>query len=361
MYAESKKQQHTQPFTPLTDNEFFFFTRLGREDLLAAYIELKRHCWTGKNFCWPSAERQAEETGRKLATVRRRLQDLEQLGVIRVIRAGQTGQRGNRYILTPADDWEVPAGQQPEKKPDRPRSANYDRVRAAKYDRRRSPKQIDALETDREKTNNQKPMLVHVQAPRTATAPQQDVVVLSKIAPQTQERLQGLGVQMTPSLGSNISRFDAGAVERALGCLESARKVDNPAGYFLAALKGNWVPPVSFLQAKAQKHADTEALQHQTELDALARIWGVRVGLSLDNLECEIQRDVARTQQPIAERVQEWVKLGRGTVKAESIEDEHDKHVQTALAATEASGLMPLIRGLLSKAHDGAGKLEQCR
>jgi len=345
MYAQPQKQAVSQPFTPLTDAEFFFFTRLGREDLLAAYIELKRHCWTGKNLCWPSAERQAEETGRKLATVRRRLQDLEQLGIIRVIRSSQTGQRGNRYILTPADEWHLPTELEPKKSPDRPRSVDYDRVRAAKYDRRRSPKQIDALETDREKTNNHKPMPMRVQAPRTASAPKQDVVVFSKIASLVQERLQGLSVQVTSSLVSTISRYDAGAVERALGCLESARKVDNPAGYFLAALKGNWAPPASLLAAKAQKAEVSEARQHQADTDSLARIWNARPGLSRDNLMTDIKRDMDRSYRSLEERVQEWVDLGRSQERAEAIETEHDCRVREAVAATFTADLVRLVVG----------------
>jgi len=342
--AQMKRSVIAQPFTPLTDAEFFFFTRLGREDLLAAYIELKRHCWTGKNLCWPSAERQAEETGRKLATVRRRLIDLELLGVIRVIRSSQSKQRTNRYILTPANEWQLPAALQIKKTPDRPRSLDSDRRRAAEHDRRRSPKQIDPPKPDQEKTNKQvlitqlDSIAAHAGQPR-----HQDVVVPQEVSEQLRSRLQALGVVPGPSITITMGKYNSTALERATDCLEAARKLDNPSGYFLAALRNNWSPPVSFTEVRTRKQAQDEIRQRQAAIDSLARVWGLRPGLALVELAGEIQREFDRYRQPITERIHEWTTLGRSPEKAEQCELEHDARIQSSILATHNASFQELL------------------
>lgn len=347
MTAQPQNHRNRQPFTPLTDSEFFFFTRLGREDLLAAYIELKRHCWTGKNLCWPSAERQAAETGRKVATVRRRLEDLEKLGVIRVLRASASKCRGNRYILTQQDEWQTPGDRQHENS-DRPRSFNPDREQIPDPDRRRSSKQIDPRKPDREETNNQvsiAPAAGRRKCGADSKPATRDVIVPSEISSQVLERLKSMGAPITPSLVSTISRSDSQALEHALACLEAARNVENPPGYFLAALKGNWSPPASLVVTRERKQAEIESRRRQARIDELARIWGYRVGMDWDALIGDIGRDVGRSQRPPVERVQEWVELGRSQEKATAIESDHDRRVRAAFAVTITANLAELLVG----------------
>ena len=97
MNAQTAQQQQSQPFfTILQDHEFFYLAGAGRDDLIGTYSALLRYCHAGRRHCWPSAARLARDLNRHPATVRRRLQDLAELGAIRIVH----GEQGTVYHLT---------------------------------------------------------------------------------------------------------------------------------------------------------------------------------------------------------------------------------------------------------------------
>ena len=119
-------------------------------------------------------------------------------------------------------------------------------------------------------------------------------------------------------MASTIERYGSDAVERALACLEASRKVDNPAGYLLAALKQGWSPPASFLQARARKAEEQAARRAHlaAECERIAR----RLGTP------PTEQDLAQEAEGCLEAEQERRRLfGRGELAGAELESRREQ------------------------------------
>jgi len=155
------------------------------------------------------------------------------------------------------------------------------------------------------------------------------VVASSEIDPHLRARLGGMGLTLDAAACEEVARASPEALENALLCLGSARNVDNPIGYLLAALRRNFTPPASFVEARDRQ--TRERASRKASLEEAAERLGTELAQELtpeaieQEVEALLEADQARRTL-----------VGRPHLEGNALEERRDRLQQEFLRRWQA-------------------------